>query len=134
ILLTVFAFYRVPSGFIPAQDQGYFIAVIQLPPGSSLERTDNVVKKAIDSIMKIDGIKDAVAFTGFDAATFTNACNAGAIFAVLEDFDTRKSKGIAYEDIQAKLNQALGVFEDAFIVVIPPPPVSGIGNAGGFKL
>ncbi len=134
ILLTVFAFYRVPSGFIPAQDQGYFIAVIQLPPGSSLERTDNVVKKAIDSIMKIDGIKDAVAFTGFDAATFTNASNAGAIFPVLEDFDTRKSKGIAYEDIQAKLNQALGVFEDAFIVVIPPPPVSGIGNAGGFKL
>ncbi|MGS2763961.1 efflux RND transporter permease subunit [Sinomicrobium sp. M5D2P9] len=134
ILFTVFAFYRVPSGFIPAQDQGYFIAVIQLPPGSSLERTDNVVKKAIDSIMKIDGIKDAVAFTGFDAASFTNASNAGAIFPVLEDFDTRKSKGIVYEDIQAKLNQALGAFEDAFIVVIPPPPVSGIGNAGGFKL
>ncbi|MBC9796592.1 efflux RND transporter permease subunit [Sinomicrobium weinanense] len=134
ILLTVFAFYSVPTGFIPAQDQGYFISVIQLPPGSSLERTDKVVKRAIDSVLTIDGISDAVAFTGFDAASFTNSSNAGVIFPVLEDFQTRKSKGISYANIQAQLNSKLGVFKDAFVVNITPPPVRGIGNAGGFKL
>ncbi|UGU17141.1 multidrug efflux RND transporter permease subunit [Sinomicrobium kalidii] len=134
ILLTVFTFLKVPTGFIPQQDQGYFISVIQLPPGASLERTDKVVKKAIDSVLKIDGIKDAVAFTGFDAATFTNSSNAGVIFPVLEDFETRKEKGISYADIQVRLNESLGIFQDAFVVVIPPPPVRGIGNAGGFKM
>ncbi|MEC7263808.1 MAG: efflux RND transporter permease subunit, partial [Bacteroidota bacterium] len=80
IVLTVFAFSRVPTGFIPEQDQGYFINIIQLPPGSSLERTDKVMQKAIDSVLTIEGVKNAVAFTGFDAATFTNSSNAGAIF------------------------------------------------------
>jgi hydrophobe/amphiphile efflux-1 (HAE1) family protein len=132
--LTVFAFYQVPTGFIPEQDQGYFIAVIQLPPGSSLERTDEVVQKAIDSVLKIDGIRDAVAFTGFDAATFTNASNAGVIFTALEDFETRKTKDISYEGIQQELSRSLGGMQDAFVIVIPPPPVRGIGNAGGFKM
>lgn len=134
IALTVFAFYRVPTGFIPEQDQGYFIAVIQLPPGSSLERTDEVVQKAIDSVVKIDGIRDAVAFTGFDAATFTNASNAGVIFTALEDFETRKAGNISYEGIQEELSRSLGSMQEAFIIVIAPPPVRGIGNAGGFKL
>ncbi|MCX2681399.1 multidrug efflux RND transporter permease subunit [Galbibacter sp. EGI 63066] len=134
ILLTVFAFYKVPTGFIPQQDQGYFIAVIQLPPGSSLERTDKVVQKAIDSVLNINGIKDAVAFSGFDAATFTNSSNAGVIFPVMEDFEARKEKGISFKDIQTSLNQSLGGFEEAFVVVIPPPSVRGIGNAGGFKM
>jgi hydrophobe/amphiphile efflux-1 (HAE1) family protein len=134
IALTVFAFYQVPTGFIPEQDQGYFIAVIQLPPGSSLERTDEVVQKAIDSVLKIDGIRDAVAFTGFDAATFTNASNAGVIFTALEDFETRKTKDISYEGIQQELSRSLGGMQDAFVIVIPPPPVRGIGNAGGFKM
>lgn len=134
IALTVFAFYRVPTGFIPEQDQGYFIAVIQLPPGSSLERTDEVVQKAIDSVIKIDGIRDAVAFTGFDAATFTNASNAGVIFTALEDFETRKAGNISYEGIQEELSRSLGSMQEAFIIVIAPPPVRGIGNAGGFKL
>jgi len=134
ILLTVFAFYKVPTGFIPQQDQGYFIAVIQLPPGASLDRTDKVVQRAIDSVMKIDGFKDAVAFTGFDAATFTNSSNAGVIFPVMEDFKTRKEKGITFKDLQASLNKSLGGLEDAFVVIIPPPSVRGIGNAGGFKM
>ncbi|WP_262887563.1 efflux RND transporter permease subunit [Flagellimonas sediminis] len=98
IVLTIFAFSRVPTGFIPEQDQGYFINIIQLPPGSSLERTDKVMQKAIDSVLTIDGVKNAVAFTGFDAATFTNSSNAGAIFTALEDFETRKKKASPLRD------------------------------------
>ena len=134
IVLTVFAFSRVPTGFIPEQDQGYFINIIQLPPGSSLERTDKVMQKAIDSVLTIDGVKNAVAFTGFDAATFTNSSNAGAIFTALEDFETRKKKGITFKGLQQELTKKLTPFDDAFTVVVAPPPVRGIGNAGGFKM
>ncbi|NDV17499.1 multidrug efflux RND transporter permease subunit [Muricauda sp. TY007] len=134
ILLTVVAFYRVPTGFIPEQDQGYFINIIQLPPGSSLERTDKVIQKAIDSVLTIDGVKNAVAFTGFDAATFTNSSNAGVIFTALEDFEVRNRKDITFKGLQQQLTQKLAPFEDAFTVVVAPPPVRGIGNAGGFKM
>lgn len=134
ILLTVFAFYRIPTGFIPEQDQGYFINVIQLPPGSSLERTDKVVQKAIDSVLSINGVKNAVAFTGFDGATFTNASNSGVIFTALEDFETRKKKGITFKGLQQQLTAKLAPFDDAFTIVVAPPSVRGIGNAGGFKM
>ena len=132
--LAVILFNRVPSGFIPQQDQGYFITALVLPPGSSLSRTDEVVQKAIDSILSVEGVENAVAFTGFDGATFTNASNAAAIFTPLEDFDVRKEKGIEYEAMLGQLRQKMGSFEEAFAVVIPPPPVRGIGNAGGFKM
>lgn len=134
ILLTVFLFSWVPKGFIPKQDQGYFIVSIQLPPGASLTRTDAVVKQAINKILATPGIENAVAFTGFSGATFTNSSNAAAIFPVLTSFEERNKAGLSYNTILSKLREELGSIKDAFIVVIPPPPVRGIGNAGGFKM
>jgi hydrophobe/amphiphile efflux-1 (HAE1) family protein len=134
MILTVLAFRSVPGGFIPQQDQGYMIVAVQLPPGASLERTDAVIEEAVKRLMKIDGVVNAVGFAGFNGATFTNATNAGAIFPVLADFETRESKGLTAEGIMGQMWQAMGGIEDAFIVVIPPPPVRGIGNGGGFKM
>jgi hydrophobe/amphiphile efflux-1 (HAE1) family protein len=127
-------FFLVPTGFIPKQDQGYFIISIQLPPGASLDRTDKVVKEAVNKILSIPGIGNAVAFTGFAGATFTNSSNAAAIFSVLSPFQERQQQGLTYEGILARLRAELSDIKDAFIVVIPPPPVRGIGNAGGFKM
>jgi len=134
IVLTGWQFERAPTGFIPAQDQGYLITVIQLPPGSSLERTDAVVQRATKIILETPGVIHAVPFAGFDGATFTNAPNAGAIFARLGPFPDRVSKGLTADRILANLRSRLGAVEEAFIIVIPPPPVRGIGNAGGFKM
>lgn len=134
ISLTVFLFFWVPKGFIPKQDQGYFIVSIQLPPGASLDRTDKVVKEAINKILAIPGIANAVGFTGFAGATFTNSSNAAAIFPVLSPFDERHKAGLSADVILAQLRKELGTIKEAFIVVIPPPPVRGIGNAGGFKM
>jgi hydrophobe/amphiphile efflux-1 (HAE1) family protein len=134
MILTVLAFRAVPTGFIPQQDQGYMIVAVQLPPGASLERTDKVIEQAVSRLMKIDGVVNAVGFAGFNGATFTNATNAGAIFPVLADFETRASKGISFDDLMAKMNAEMSQIEDAFVVVIPPPPVRGIGNGGGFKM
>ncbi|MBI1363744.1 MAG: multidrug efflux RND transporter permease subunit [Proteobacteria bacterium] len=132
--LTSLGFKEVPTGFIPAQDQGYFIVAIQLPPGASLDRTDAVVQEAVQRILKVDGIKNAVGFAGFNGATFTNATNAGAIFPVLEDFDVRKAKGITAEALLTRLRGEMAQIDKGFLIVIAPPPVRGIGNGGGFKM
>ncbi|MDJ0622815.1 MAG: efflux RND transporter permease subunit, partial [Desulfocapsaceae bacterium] len=131
---AAYQFKQVPTGFIPPQDQGYFIVSIQLPSGASLSRTDDVVKEATSLILDMDGIINAVAFTGFAGATFTNATNAAAIFPVLADFDVRKQKGLSYDGLLQEMQQRMSSIKEAFIIVIPPPPVRGIGNAGGFRM
>lgn len=134
VAITGFEFNRVPKGFIPAMDQQYFITLVQLPPGSSLSRTDDVMKEVLDIALEIDGVENAVSFTGFDAASFTNASNSAAIFLPLEDFEVRRKKGLKYEDLLATIQQKLAQIDDAIVIVIPPPSVRGVGNAGGFKM
>ena len=92
LVLTGWQFGRAPTGFIPEQDQGYLITVIQLPPGASLARTDAVVREATKLVLGTEGIVHAVPFAGFDGATFTNASNAGAIFWPLAPFEERDAE------------------------------------------
>ncbi|MGO1080652.1 efflux RND transporter permease subunit [Inquilinus sp. CA228] len=132
--LTGLQFGRAPTGFIPDQDQGYLITVIQLPPGSSLARTDAVVRQAAKEILQVPGIIHVVPFSGFDGATFTNASNAGAIFSTFAPFAERDAKGQDVRHLQQALNQKLAAIQDAFIITIQPPPVRGIGTGGGFKM
>ena len=93
--LTYFEFSRTPSGFIPPLDRGYFITVITLPPGSSLDRTDRVVRQAADILLSRPGVANAVTFAGFDGATFTNAPNSGVIFVTLKPFEERVKAKLA---------------------------------------
>ncbi len=134
LLATGWQFNRAPTGFIPNQDQGYLITVIQLPPGSSLSRTDAVVREATKIILETEGIDHAVPFAGFDGATFTNASNAGAIFSAMAPFEERLEHGLTADRLQRDLIGRLSSIKDAFIITIPPPPVRGIGNSGGFKM
>jgi HAE1 family hydrophobic/amphiphilic exporter-1 len=132
--LTVWQFNRAPTGFIPTQDEGYLITIVQLPPGSSLARTDEVVKQATKIMLETPGIINTAGFTGLDGATFTNASNAAAIFSVLAPYEERVKKGLSAGRILGDVTQRLGAIEEGFIITVPPPPVRGIGNAGGFKM
>jgi HAE1 family hydrophobic/amphiphilic exporter-1 len=105
-----------------------------LPPGSSLARTDDVVRRAAQIILETEGVAHAVPFAGFDGATFTNAPNAAAIFSPLKPFAERAAQGLSAGRILGDLTARLGAIQDAFIITIPPPPVRGIGNSGGFKM
>lgn len=125
---------HVPRGFIPTLDQGYAIVVVQLPDGSSLARTDAVVQRASKLIQETPGVQDAVAFAGFSGATFTNATNSAAIFARFRPFDERVEAGASADKIIGDLFGRMQQIEEAFIIAIPPPPVRGLGNSGGFKL
>jgi hydrophobe/amphiphile efflux-1 (HAE1) family protein len=132
--ITGFQFARAPTGFIPEQDQGYLISVVQLPPGATLERTEAVVKKAIEIIMSTPGVEHVAPFAGLDATTFTIASNAGTIFSGLPSLYNHEVKGVTAASVLADLRKRLSVIQEAHVLTIPPPPVQGIGNAGGFKM
>src|SRR5215471_7363852 len=132
--LAGYQFSRTPTGFIPEQDQGYLITVVQLPPGASLDRTEAVVKKAIDIIMSTPGVEHVAPFAGLDATTFTIASNAGTIFSGLPSLYNHDVKGVTATSVLADLRKRLSVIKDAHVLTIPPPPVQGLGTAGGFKL
>jgi len=132
--LTAQQFQATPTGFIPDQDQGYLITVVQLPAGSSLARTDAVVRRAIGIIRQHPEVKNAVGFAGFDGATFTNAPNAGAIFITMKDFAGRAQRGANANKILGEVQGSLFAIQDAFVFLIAPPPVRGVGNGGGWKL
>ena len=144
IMLVVYAgilafglndFRRTPQGFIPQLDRGYLIIVTQLPAGASLARTDEVNRRAVDIALKVPGVAHAVNIVGFSGATFTNAPNAGAIFVTLDPFEERaKDPKQSAAAIVGNLFQRLSVIQEGLVLVVPPPPVSGIGNAGGFRM
>ncbi len=131
---TGWAVMTTPTGLIPPLDRGYFIAAVQLPPGASLSRTDAVIRRASDQILATPGVESAVAFVGFDGATFTNAPNTGVVFATLRPFEERKAAGIEASAVLQELQAKLMGDPDALVLVLPPPPVPGIGTGGGFKL
>jgi hydrophobe/amphiphile efflux-1 (HAE1) family protein len=128
-------FRRTPQGFIPQLDRGYLIIVTQLPGGAALARTDAVNRRAVDIALKVPGVAHAVNIVGFSGATFTNAPNAGAIFVTLDPFEQRaKDPQQSASAIVGNLFQRLGVIQEGLVLVVAPPPVSGIGNAGGFRM
>ncbi len=131
---TIYIVNSTPRGFIPSLDQGYAIVVVQLPDGASLSRTDAVVRKATEIIEATPGVANVVAFAGFSAATFTNASNSAAIFVPFVPFEERVEKSLSGSAIIGQLFGRLQSIEEAFIIAIPPPPVRGIGNSGGFKM
>ncbi|UYN94923.1 MAG: multidrug efflux RND transporter permease subunit [Enhydrobacter sp.] len=122
-----------PTGLIPQLDRSYLIAAMQLPPGSTLERADKLVRQASDMILSTPGVKDAVAFVGFDGATFTNAPNTGVIFVTLRPFEERLRQGLGTDGILAELRGKMFSLREAFVFVLEPPSVPGIGTGGGLK-
>lgn len=134
IAITGWQFQRTPTGYIPQQDQGYLITIIQLPSGASLSRTDKVTQQVASILTSIDGIENAVAFAGFAGATGTNASNAAAIFPVLDDFDVRSATGRTVEAILGEAYAKLAQIQDAFVIVVPPPAVPGLSSTGGFRM
>ncbi len=133
--LTVVQFRAAPTGFIPQQDLGYLINIIQLPPGASLARTDEVARKVTALVLDTPGIAHAVPIVGLDGATFTSAPNAAVVFTPLDPFKARAKKGgESANDLIAVLNKKFSAIQDAIVISVSPPPVRGIGTTGGFKM
>ena len=126
--------YTTPQGFIPAQDRGYVIVAVQLPGAASLARTTAVVKRIEDIALGIPGIVRVPALAGLSGATRTQSGNSAALFPVFDEPEVRLKKGLSATVITAELRKRLSVIEGAFIIVVPPPAVPGIGTGGGFTM
>ena len=123
-----------PQGFIPAQDRGYVIISVQLPGAASLARTTEVVREIERIALDTPGIVRVAAFAGFSGATRTQAGNAAALFPVFDEPEARMKKGLSANAITVELRKRLAAIQGAFIIVIPPPAVPGIGTGGGFTI
>ena len=123
-----------PKGFIPAQDQGNLLVAVNLPPGASLGRTDEVMRDVAKRLLAAPSVAAASIYAGVDATSGTTASSSGQIYLILKSFEERKRLGATPKTIIKDLQKRLAPITAADIKIIQPPPVRGIGTTGGFKL
>jgi multidrug efflux pump len=131
---TLYLFHVVPPGFVPPQDKQYLISFAQLPQGATLDRTEAVIREMSDIAMKDPDVESAVAFPGLSINGFTNTPSAGIVFVTLKPFEKRTRADQKADAIVHRLNGKYSALQDAFVLILNPPPVIGIGTAGGYKL
>jgi hydrophobic/amphiphilic exporter-1 (mainly G- bacteria), HAE1 family len=134
VALTGYGFSRVPTGFLPIEDQGYLFALVQLPDGASLERTQRSLDKVYETARKTSGVSQVITIAGVspldNSATLSSA---GVAYIMLKDWSER-GKGEDMLSLFKGLNASLGTIEEASILVMPPPPIQGVGNDAGFTM
>jgi hydrophobe/amphiphile efflux-1 (HAE1) family protein len=122
------------TGFIPKMDRGIITVSLQLPQGASLQRTDEVVRRANQIVLDTPGVAHTSTYTGRSASTGSNSSNVGAIFAVMEEARPRVAKGLTAEKIADDITKRLGMIEESKTSVTIPPPVRGMGGQQGFSM
>lgn len=128
---TYFLSGTVPSGFIPGEDQGMFYAIIQTPPGSSLERTNEIAERLQKICESVDGVQSVSSLAGYEILTEGTGANSGTCLINLKDWNHRKQT--AHEIIE-ELEEKSRNIKGAQIEFFQPPAVPGYGAAGGFEL
>ncbi|MEQ0580921.1 multidrug efflux RND transporter permease subunit OqxB [Pantoea dispersa] len=126
-----FMFHTVPGGFIPTQDKLYLIGGVKMPEGSSLARTDEVIRKMSEIGMNTEGVAYSVAFPGLNALQFTNTPNTGTVFFGLKPFSERSRTAA---EINAEINAKISKIQQGFGFSIMPPPILGLGQGSGYSL
>ncbi|MGZ4808173.1 MAG: efflux RND transporter permease subunit [Thermoanaerobaculia bacterium] len=141
IILAGFALFavvlgkRLPSSFVPDEDQGYFFLNIQLPDAASLQRTDVVCRKVEKILNDTKGVHAYATIGGFSLLAYVSATYNGFFFVSLDPWDTRGAKGMEAKDLIAKLNGRFKAeIPEANVFAFLPPPIPGLGSAGGFSL
>ena len=134
IVLTAWRIIATPVGFIPAQDQGNVIMAAVLPSGSSLARTDDLMRRTIPIALKTPGLTGSSAYAGVDASTQTTNSASGQAYLVESSFKDRAKRHVKLKSMIAQVQAALQALPDAAIRILPPPPVRGIGTQGGVKM
>ena len=134
-ILAFVGFLRLPTTFVPNEDQGYFVVSMQLPDGSSLSRTQAASAKAGEILKQIDGVKTYIAINGFSMMDNAQNSNAASIFVMLENWNKRKSKALGVDAITTRFNElAYLEIPEAQSYAVSPPPIPGLGESSGFEL
>ena len=127
---------QLPTAFIPIDDQGYLMLSVQLPEGASLGRTAASLEEAGRRAREIPGVQEVIALSGTSVLdNSADLANAGTAWVMLKPFDERlKAGGQDLVSIYRRLQNAVASLPDGQAYVLPPPPIQGIGNAGGFQM
>ncbi len=123
---------RLPTSFVPEEDQGYAYAVAQLPFASSLERTDALCRRVEDILKNIPGVKYYTTVEGFSLLSQVQATYNASFFITLKPWDERTKAEEQYPAIRARINRELAKLPEANAFAISPPSIPGVGSAGGF--
>lgn len=134
ILISVLGFARIPTGFVPLEDQGYMMLSVQLPDGASLDRTDAILHRLSNRVLTVAAVRDAIAIDGISLLdSNASLANAGVIYIMLDDWSLRgKREGLLA--MYNALNQVAAETTDAKVLVAVPPPIQGLGLSGGVQM
>lgn len=134
IALASAGFLRIPTGFIPTEDQGYLLVALQLPDAASLQRTERVVQQVVEASRQVPGVAHAIAVSGVSPLdNNATVSSAGLVYLVLDDWKARgseKNLRVIYD----QLRSTLGNIPEANALVLVPPPINGLGLSGGFQM
>lgn len=134
VAIAIFGLSRIPTGFIPVEDQGYLLMNVQLPDGASLQRTEELMKRLSTEVGKVDGIANVLTINGISMLDNNAAlANSGSLYIVFKDWSVRGKS----EDLLAlytKMNEIAVKTLDAKVLVMVPPAIQGLGTSGGFQM
>ena len=133
MVVTSFMFTIVPTGFVPEEDQGYFIIDVQGPEGSSLERTEETIKEVYDILVNTPGVAHVIVIAGLNFLTSSSDSNTGAIYAVLAPWGKRKSYALSVFGIIERVRKEFAGIQGAVVVPFNAPPIQGLSSTGGFQ-
>lgn len=122
----------LPTGFIPNEDQGYFFTVFNLPDGASMERTDELMRRAESDVKSIPGVAEVLTMGGLNLLTNAYTSNNASLIVMLKPWEERKSAEEKLQPILAAARRKFAGYPEAVSLVFPPPPINGLGNASGF--
>jgi hydrophobe/amphiphile efflux-1 (HAE1) family protein len=134
IAATAYLLVSTPKGFIPIQDRGYLVVIVQLPDGASLERTNEISQQIEAIALEVPGVDRVPTFSGFSMVTGTSSSNSAGLAPVFQPWSERKLHGLTSDRIAEDLRERLKVVSGATVIVATPPPVQGLGSTGGFSM
>jgi multidrug efflux pump len=123
---------KLPTGFVPNEDQGYFFSVFTLPDGASMERTDQLMRRAEADLKSIPGVGEVLTTGGLNLLTNAYTSNNASVITMLKPWEERKSKEEQLAGILSAARKKFAAYPEAVSLVFPPPPINGLGNASGF--
>jgi HAE1 family hydrophobic/amphiphilic exporter-1 len=129
---AIFFGAKLPSGFLPEEDQGYIYAAVQLPDAASLERTDEACRKVESILLKTPGVQYVTSVVGFSLLSLVQNTYSAFFFVTLKPWDERTKPEEQYQAIKASLNKQLGGLSEGIAFAFPPPAIPGVGTSGGF--
>ncbi len=124
---------KLPGGFVPDEDQGYFFIAFSLPDGASMERTDALMRRAEADLKEVHGIGEVLTMGGLNLLTTAYTSNNATIIAMLKPWEERHTEEEQIKNIMMDVRKRFAAYPEAVSIVFTPPPIPGLGSAGGFQ-